>query len=319
MRAFQVRSHDHPPTLIDLPEPDPGPGEARLRILATGLNFADLLMIDGSYQDTPDLPFVPGLEVCGIVEALGPGTVGPLPGTRVAVFGGSGGLAEVGCFPAACCVAVPDDMPAEIAAAFLVAYSTSHVALTHKARLLAGERLVVLGAAGGVGLTAVELGAMMGAEVVAVARGADKLSIARDAGATHLIDATAPDLRDRLLDLGGADVVYDAVGGDLFRAAFRATNPDGRILIIGFASGEVPQIRANHLLVKNVDVMGLYWGGYLATKPRIVTDSIAALFAMYAERRLRPHVSHVLPLARASEALDLIRTRRSTGKVVVMP
>ncbi|MEM7491686.1 MAG: NADPH:quinone oxidoreductase family protein, partial [Pseudomonadota bacterium] len=214
---------------------------------------------------------------------------------------------------------VPDAMPAEVAAGFVIAYGTSHVALTHKARLQPGERLVVLGAAGGVGLTAVELGARMGADVIAVARGEAKLAVAREAGATHAIDAEAPDLRDRLKALGGADVVYDAVGGDLFRAAFRAMRPDGRIIVVGFASGDVPKVAANHLLVKNVDLLGLYWGGYLATKPQIVTESLAALLAMYEAGELNPHVSHVLPLDRVDEAMDLIRSRRSTGKVVVTP
>ncbi|TFL18866.1 NADPH:quinone oxidoreductase family protein [Jannaschia formosa] len=301
----------------NLDAPRPGPGEVLLDIAACGLNFADLLMVKGDYQDTPTPPFAPGMEVCGTVAALGPGTEGPAPGTRVAVFGGAGGLAEMGCFPAARCVPVPAAMPSEVAAGFLVAYSTSHVALAHKARLAPGERLVVLGAAGGVGLTAVELGARMGAEVVAVARGEAKLEVAQKAGATHLIDAEAPDLRDRLRALGGADVVYDAVGGAAFEAAFRATNPGGRILVIGFASGEVPQIRANHLMVKNIDVMGVYWGGYLRFAPQVVADSIAALFRMYAAGEIAPHVSHVLPLERADEALDLLRTRRSTGKVVV--
>ncbi|MGB3554056.1 MAG: zinc-binding dehydrogenase, partial [Jannaschia sp.] len=166
---------------------------------------------------------------------------------------------------------------------------------------------------------AVELGAKMGAEVVAVARGEAKLDVARGHGATHLIDAEAPDLRDRIRALGGADVVYDAVGGAAFEAAFRATNPGGRILVIGFASGDVPQVRANHLLVKNIDVMGVYWGGYRKFRPQVIADSIAELFSMWERGELRPHVSHVLPLAQATEALDLLRTRRSTGKVVVTP
>ncbi|MDB2407283.1 NADPH:quinone oxidoreductase family protein [Jannaschia sp.] len=320
MRAWTVTTPGHPPELqSDRPAPRPGPGEVQLDIAACGLNFADLLMIDGTYQDTPTVPFVPGMEVCGTVTAFGAGVDSPALGTRVAVFGGAGGLAETGCFPADRCVAVPDAMPSQVAAGFIVAYSTSHLALTHKANLQPGERLVVLGAAGGVGLTAVELGAQMGADVVAVARGHAKLEVARNAGATHLIDAEAPDLRDRLRALGGADVVFDAVGGAAFDAAFRATNPGGRLLIIGFASGDVPQIKANHLMVKNIDALGVYWGGYLRFAPQIVTDSIATLFAMYAAGKIAPHVSHVLPLERAPEALDLLRTRRSTGKVVVTP
>ncbi|WGH77807.1 NADPH:quinone oxidoreductase family protein [Jannaschia ovalis] len=317
MRAYLVTSHDTPPEVTEVADPVPGPGEVALAIEACALNFADLLMIKGSYQDTPALPFAPGMEVCGTVTARGPGVNAPAIGTRVAVFGGAGGLAEMGCFPAERCVPVPEGMPSDIAAAFIVAYSTSHVALTHKARLKPGERLVVLGAAGGVGLTAVELGAKMGAEVVAVARGAEKLDLARDRGAAHVIDAEDPDLRGTIKALGGADVVYDAVGGDAFKAAFRATNADARILVIGFASGEVPQVKANHLLVKNVDLLGMYWGGYLRSKPLVITDSIATLFQMYGRGELRPHVSHRLPLDRVAEGLELMRARRSTGKVVI--
>tara|TARA_R110002124_G_C8837543_1_gene505249 strand:+ start:122 stop:1081 length:960 start_codon:yes stop_codon:yes gene_type:complete len=319
MRGYVVTGPESAALQQDVAVPEPGPGEVALRIGATGLNFADLLMVKGTYQATPPPPFIPGLEVCGTVTALGPDTDGPSPGTRVAVFGGQGGLAEYGVFPANRLVVVPDAMPSEIAAGFIVAWSTSHLALTHRARLRAGERLLVLGAAGGVGLTAVELGAKMGAEVVAVARGADKLAVARDHGAHHLIDADAPDLRDQLRSLGGVDVVYDAVGGGAAQAAFRAIRPGGRYLVIGFASGEIPEFPANHILVKNIDLIGFYWGGYLDFDPSPVTDSIAALFAMYAAGEIRPHVSHVLPLDRVEEALALLRERKSTGKIVVVP
>jgi NADPH2:quinone reductase len=274
-------------------------------------------MIKGAYQDTPEPPFTLGMEVAGVVEALGPGTDGPAPGTRVAVFGGQGGLADYGCFPAARAVPLPDTMTFAEAAAFQVAYGTSHVALDHKARLQPGETLLVLGAAGGVGLTAVEIGKHMGARVIACARGADKLAVAQQAGADHLIDAATDNIRDTCRALGGVDVVYDPVGGDQFTAAMRACNPEARILTIGFASGEVPQIPANHLLVKNITVMGLYWGGYLKFRPEVVTDSMSTLFGWYAAGHLRPHVSHLLPLEQAAEALELLRTRKSTGKVVV--
>ena len=311
----------------DLPAPIPAPGELCLRIGACGLNFADLLMISGDYQDTPPAPFTLGMEVAGTVEALGEpldtprDTDAPRPaiGSRVAVFAGQGGLAEQGCFPADRAVVLPDSMSDIDAAAFQIAYGTSHVALDHKARLQPGETLLVLGAAGGVGLTAVEIGKLMGARVIAYARGADKLEIARKAGADHLIDARTDDIRTACKDLGGVDVVYDPVGGDQFDAAFRACNPEGRILTIGFASGTVPRIKANHLLVKNLSVMGLYWGGYLKFRPSVVTDSMAQLLRWYEAGRIKPHVSHVLPLDRAAEALDLLRQRKSTGKVVVTP
>ncbi|MGR3699951.1 MAG: NADPH:quinone oxidoreductase family protein, partial [Roseovarius sp.] len=216
MRAYHLPAKGAEPILTDLPRPTPGLGEISLRIAACGLNFADLLMIKGAYQDTPEAPFTLGMEVAGTVEALGPDTDGPAPGTRVAVFGGQGGLADYGCFPAARAVPLPDAMSFAEAAAFQVAYGTSHVALDHKARLQPGETLLVLGAAGGVGLTAVEIGKQMGARVIACARGADKLDVAKRAGADHLIDAASQDIRDTCRALGGVDVVYDPVGGDQF-------------------------------------------------------------------------------------------------------
>jgi NADPH2:quinone reductase len=208
-------------------------------------------------------------------------------------------------------------MPLEDAAAFQITYGTSHVALDHKARLQPGETLLVLGAAGGVGLTAVEIGKRMGARVIACARGAEKLAVAKAAGADHLIDSDTDDIRIAVKALGGADVVYDPIGGDQFEAAFRATNPDGRILVIGFASGQVPPIPANHLLVKNISVLGLYWGGYLKFRPEVLTDSLSTLFRWYEAGGLRPHISHMFTLEKADEALATLRERKSTGKVVV--
>jgi NADPH2:quinone reductase len=274
-------------------------------------------MLKGRYQERPPLPFTLGLEVAGTVEALGPAAEGPPPGTRVALFAPQGGLAEWGVFPAASLVPIPDAMPFDHAAAFLVAYGTSHVALAHRARLQPGETLLVTGAAGGVGLTAVEIGKHMGARVIACARGPERLAVAAAAGADHLIDSDTADLKAAVRGLGGADVVYDAVGGDLFDAALRATNPEGRLIPIGFAGGSVPQIPANLLLVKNLTVIGLYWGAYRTFRPAVLSSSLATLLAWYAAGALRPHVSHRIPLERADEALALLRDRKSTGKVVV--
>jgi len=317
MKAFHMMKSGESAGLIDVADPQPGPGEVLVRICACGLNFADLLMQKGTYQDMPALPFTLGMEVAGVVEALGAGVTAPCPGARVAVFGGHGGLAELGCFPADRAVVLPDAMPMTDAAAFQIAYGTSHLALTHRARLRPGETLLVLGAAGGVGLTAVEIGKRMGARVIACARGAARLAVARAAGADHLVDSEAGDLAAQVKALGGADVVYDPVGGALFSEALRACRPEARVMIIGFASGDVPQIKANHLLVKNVDLLGFYWGGYLAFRPEAVKASLAELLRWYAAGDLNPHVSHVLPLERAAEGLDLLRSRRATGKVVV--
>jgi NADPH:quinone reductase len=317
MKAWRIEAAGAPPRLVQTDRPGPAPGEVLIRVAACGLNFADLLMIKGTYQDMPPTPFTLGMEIAGVVEAQGEGVTTPAVGTRVAVFAGHGGLAEYAAVAAGRCVPLPDAMPFADAAGFLIAYGTSHLALTRRARLAAGERLLVLGAGGGVGLTAVELGAAMGAEVIAVARGADKLEAAREAGAHHLLDAREADIRAEVKALGGADVVYDAVGGDMFTEAFRATNPEGRILVIGFASGETPQIAANHLLVKNVDVIGFYWGGYMRFGAAALTGSLAELMAMHAAGRIRPRIGAALPLERADAALAMLRDRSVAGKVIV--
>ncbi len=317
MRAFQLHTIGDAPRLTSCEVPTPKFGEIRLKIEACGLNFGDLLMINGSYQERPALPFTLGMEPAGIVDALGPDVTGLTVGDRVAVYHGHSGLAEYGCFPAAHCNLLPDNMSTTVGAGFLVAYGTSHLALAHRARLKAGETLLVLGAAGGIGLTAVEIGKRMGATVIACARGADKLAVCAAAGADHLIDSDAQDLREVVKSLGGADVVYDPVGGDLFKAALRACKPEARIIPLGFASGEVPQIPANILLVKNIEVIGYYWGGYLKFAPDVLHDSLDTLLGWYATGELHPHISHSLPLERAGDALELLRSRKSTGKVVV--
>ena len=275
MRAMQVVELGAPLELREVARPVPGPGELLLRVHACGLNFADTLIAVGRYQEKPPLPFSPGMEICGTVVACGPDTASFSINDRVACFTGGGGLAEFAVAPAARCVAAPASMPDHEVAAFLVAYGTSDVALSHRARLQPGETLLVTGASGGVGLTAVELGKLMGARVIAVARGPDKLAVARATGADHLVDADA-DLRAEVKALGGADVVYDTVGGATFDAALRATNPEGRLLPIGFAGGAVPQIPANILLVKNLTVIGLYWGAYASLRPEVLTRELRA-------------------------------------------
>jgi len=320
MRAYRIEKPGSDAILTDIDVPEPGPGQVRLAIHACGLNYADLLMQKGTYQDIPAPSFTLGMELAGVVNAIGDSGRDQKHdlkiGDRVAVFSGQGGLAEQGVFDATRALPLPDDMSFEHAAAFQIAYATSHVALAQRARLLPGETLLVTGAAGGTGLSAVEIGKLMGARVIAHARGADKLEVARQAGADHLID-DSEDLRAHVLELGGADVVYDVVGGDVFRAAFRACRPGGRLLSIGFASGDVPQIPANHLMVKNLSVIGFYIGGYMKFYPEVIDDSLKALIEWYRNGRLRPHISHSLPLARVAEGMDLLRQRKSTGKVVI--
>lgn len=319
MKAYRVNEIGQPPALAELARPEPGPGEVLIEIAACGLNFADLLMIKGTYQQTPAAPFTLGMEFAGTVVAQGAGTRGPAIGARVAVMAGSGGLAEFAAVPAESCVPIPDAMPFDDAAAFQIAYGTSHLGLGRRARLKPGETLLVLGAAGGVGLTAIEVGKRMGATVIACARGREKLAVCAEAGADHLIDSETDNIREAVGALGGADVVYDPVGGDQFTDALRATNPEGRILVVGFASGDVPQIPANHLLVKNVDVIGYWWGGYARVNPAAMRDSLAALLAWYEEGVLKPHIGLRLPLARVAEAYEALSQRRTTGKVVVGP
>ena len=316
MLAYQVMAKGRSAQLRQIAMPTPSEGQIRVSIRACGLNFADLLMQKGTYQDTPEAPFTLGMEIAGIIDEIGNNVSNLKPGDRIAVYSGQGGLAESGVFDAARAVRLPDAMSFEDAAAIQIAYGTGHIALDHRARLQSGETLLVTGAAGGVGLTAVEIGKLMGATVIAQARGADKLAVARQAGADHLIDVHE-DLRARVLELGGADVVYDAVGGDVFNAAFRATKPEGRLLPIGFAGGDVPQIPANHLLVKNLSVIGVYIGGYLRFRPEIVRNSFETLFGWHSEGKIKPHISHVLPLTEAEQGLDLLRSRESTGKVVI--
>mgnify|MGYP003636371027 FL=1 len=316
MRAMQVTAYDQPLKMQDLEMPMPGPGEVLVKVETCGLNFGDLLLIKGTYQEKPPLPFTLGMELAGTVTAVGKGVQGVAKGQRIAAYSGFHGLAEYAVVPADICVAIPDEMNAVDAAAFLIAYGTSHVALEYKARLQPGERLLVLGASGGVGLTAVELGKLMGAEVIACARGQAKLDICRAAGADHLIDSEVDDIREVVKSLGGADVVYDPIGGDQFKAAMRACNPEARILL-GVASGEVPQIPANIVMVKNLNILGLFWGGYKKFNPKVLTDSFRTLIDWYVAGQLKPHVSHVLPLEQANEALDLLRTRKATGKVIV--
>ncbi len=295
----------------------PKPNQVLVKVRACGLNFADLLMIKGNYQETPPLPFVPGMEIAGEILEIGAEVTDFAPGDRIIAFCGSGGLAGQAVVDASRCLPLPGTMDFSTAAGFQIAYGTSHLALTRRARLARGETLVVLGAAGGVGLTAVEIGKALGARVIGVARGDAKRAVAAEAGADVTIDADTNDLRSVLKAAGPVNVVYDAVGGALGEAALRALAPEGRYLAIGFASGDVPQVKTNHLLVKNIDVIGFNWGGYLTFAPDILTDSLGQLIKWHAECRLRPHISHVLPFSDVEAGLELLRSRQATGKVVI--
>lgn len=301
--------------------PKPGPGQVRLRVRAAAVNFADTVMIAGNYQEKPDLPFVPGLEAAGEVLEIGEDVTGFAVGDRVMATLRHGAFAEEALADATELFAIPAGLDFAEAAAVPVAYGTSHIALTRRAGLRAGENLFVLGAAGGVGLTAVEIGKALGATVIAAASGPEKLALARNHGADHLVDYATEDMRARVRDITGgqgADVIYDPVGGDAFKTALRTIAWEGRLLVIGFASGEVPQAAANYLLVKNASVVGVYWGAYRQHDPALIRDSFATLAGWFADGTLvKPHISHRLPLDAAVDALRLLTTRQSTGKVVL--
>ncbi|MBK7664520.1 MAG: NADPH:quinone oxidoreductase family protein [Sterolibacteriaceae bacterium] len=306
--------------LEEVPEPRPSPGQVRIQVRACGVNFADSLITRGQYQKQPRPPFSPGFEVSGEVLELGAGVSGISIGDRVIAMTPHGGYAEQVVADINRCVPMPAAMSWEHGAAFPVVFGTSHVALWHRARLRAGETLVVHGASGGVGLTAVAIGKQLGATVIATASEPAKLQVAREHGADHLIDSSLEDVRTRIKELTegrGADVFYDPVGGELFDASLRSIAFEGRILAIGFASGTVPQIPANHLLVKNVDVIGINWPAYAELNPEVMTASFQTLMQWYLAGAIKPHVSAIYPLARSAEALDRVVSRKATGKIVI--
>jgi NADPH2:quinone reductase len=308
-------------TLADVPTPAPAAGEVLIAVKATGVNYADALMVEGRYQTRPPLPFSPGLETAGIVAACGEGVRRFKPGDRVMAILAYGGLAEMAVANEAETFAVPESMSFDEAGAFPVAYISSHVALRWQARLEPGETLLVLGAAGGVGLTAVEIGKAMGARVIAAASTTEKLAVARERGADDVVNYATEKLTDRVLALTdgkGADVCFDPVGGELFDAALSSLGWGGRILLIGFVAG-VPQIPANRLLVKHRSALGSSLRYFRWHAPDKLERSVDELRRWYAEGKLRPCVTHRLPLEQSIEAIRLLTDRQAHGKVVVVP
>jgi len=297
-------------------------GQARIRVRATGINFADVLMVGGTYQVKPAFPFSPGLESAGEVVEVAPDVTNVAPGDRVLAvsrFGGS--YAEELVADARAVVRIPDEMDFKTAAAFPVAYGTSHFGLTHRGNLKAGEWLVVSGAAGGVGLTAVEIGKQLGAKVIAIAGGAEKCAVAREYGADATIDHRTDSIHERIKQLTGgqgADVVYDPVGGDVFDECLRAVNWEARMLLIGFAAGRIQSVPANRILVKNVSVIGVVWGAQAARDPVLISNQLRGLLGWYAEGRLKPRVSATYPLAEAGTAMEALLSRKYPGKIVLL-
>lgn len=307
-------------SLADVPSPPLGAGQVRIAVRACGVNFPDVLMIQGLYQLKPPFPFSPGMEVAGDIIEVAEDAPSLRIGDRVMATMMYGGFAEEVVAPAGALLPMPPEMSYEHGACFPVAYGTSHLALSHRAQLQAGETLLVLGAAGGVGLTAVELGKGLGARVIAAASTSEKLALARVYGADDLINYSSENLRDRLIELtdgAGVDVIYDPVGGDLFDQAVRRLAWEGRYLVIGFASGRIPSLPANIALLKNASVVGTFWGAYLRNDPGLIRDSFAILADYYANGLLKPHIHQVFALADAPSALRQLMERRAMGKLLL--
>jgi NADPH:quinone reductase len=308
--------------LRDLPDPVAGPGEAVVRIEAIGLNFFDTLIIAGKYQTKPDFPFSPGAEFAGVVESVGSGVTTVAPGERVASYLRFGAARERIAVAADRLVKLPDNLDVDRAAGLIITYGTSYYALKDRAGVKSGETLAVLGASGGVGLAAVELGKLMGARVIACASSPDKLAFAREHGADALIDYTREDLKDalrRLTDGRGADVIYDPVGGSYAEAALRSIAWEGRFLVVGFTAGEIPKLPLNLVLLKSCDVRGVYWGQWTERDPHGDRNNIADLVRWCAEGKLSAHVHAVYPLRDSAQALKAIADRKVMGKVILRP
>ena len=328
MKALISTTPGGPETLelVDIADPVPGKGEVVVAVKAVGVNFPDVLIIKDMYQFRPERPFSPGGEIAGVVESVGEGVTHIRPGTRVLAVPGWGGMREKIAIHASRCVPIPDSMPFDEAAAFIMTYGTTHYALKWRAGLKPGESLFILGAAGGVGLAAIELGKAMGATVIAGVSSEDKLAIAKEKGAdSGLIYPTGAldrgqqkALSEEIKSLGGGgvDVVYDAVGGDYAEPAIRAMNWDGRYLVIGFPAG-IPSIPLNLTLLKSCQIVGVFWGAWTARHPDQFQESLQDLFGLYAAGKIRPHVSETFPLARGGDAIQALADRKAKGKLVV--
>lgn len=329
MRAVLSTHTGGPDTLElqDLPSPTAGPGQVVLDVKAVSVNYPDVLIIEDLYQFKPARPFAPGAEVSGVVASVGEGVTSPRVGDRVLAVPGFGGMAEQVAVGADACIPIPDDMPFDDAAALLMAYGTSHYALKDRAHAREGERLFVLGAAGGVGLAAVQLGKAMGLTVIAGCSSQEKVDLCRRHGAdAGIVYPRQPLDRDQQKALsneikdvggGGVDIVYDAVGGDYAEPAVRALNWEGRFLVVGFPAG-IPKLPLNLTLLKSCQIVGVFWGAFVMSQPEANAANVAELFRLYAEGRIKPYISSRYPLERSADAIRELGERRAEGKVVVM-
>jgi NADPH:quinone reductase len=322
MKAVLCKQYGPPASLAfeELPSPRPGPGEAVVSIKAASVNFPDVLIIQNKYQFKPPLPFSPGSELAGVVKEVGPDVTAFKPGDKVIAFTTYGAFAEEVKTEASRLLPMPEGMDYPSAAAFLLTYATSDHALRDRGALKPGETLLVLGAAGGVGLAAIEIGKALGARVIACASSAEKLAVCREHGADATVNYAAEDLRSRvkvLTDGRGADVVYDPVGGAYTEPAFRSLAWRGRLLVVGFAAGDIPRLPLNLALLKGAAAVGVFWGDFARREPREFGQSVAQLARWYREGKLRPHVSQTFPLHEAPKALELMAARQVKGKIVL--
>ena len=322
MKAMLCEKFGPPQDLVlqEISDLVPAAGQVRIATDACGVNFPDTLIIENKYQFKPDLPFAPGGEVTGIVDAVGDGVSQDLLGQPVMCMTLSGGFAEQTLCKAEDLIARPSSMPSTVAAGFTMTYGTSMHALKQRAQLQAGETLLVLGAGGGVGLAAVEIGKQMNATVIAAASSAEKLNAAKNAGADHLIDYSQQDLRSALKEIvgkKGVDVVYDPVGGDMFEAALRSTAWGGRVLVVGFASGDIPKVPANLALLKGCSIVGVFWGAFRLNYTKEDNENFEQLFAWYEDGKLKPYASKIYALEAAAQALNDLKNRKAVGKIVL--
>jgi NADPH:quinone reductase len=322
MRAVLCKAYGPPESLVveDLPPLEPGSGEVVVSVKAASVNFPDVLIIQNKYQMKPPLPFSPGSEVAGVVKSVGAGVTHVKPGDRVMAIIGYGAFAEEIKAEAARVIPLPAGMDFDTAAAFGLTYATSDHALRDRGAMAAGETLLVLGAAGGVGIAAIEIGKALGARVIACASTDDKLAVCREHGADDAINYATEDLRERIKALTGGkgpDVVYDPVGGAYTEPALRSIAWRGRLLVVGFAAGDIPKIPLNLTLLKGCSIVGVYWGEFTRREPKKFAESIAQLGRWYAEGKLKPHISATFPLERAADALTKMANREVTGKVVL--
>jgi NADPH2:quinone reductase len=323
MKAVLCQAYGPPESLVfvETATPEPGPGEVVVTMKAASVNYPDVLIIENKYQTKPPLPFSPGSELAGVVKAVGDGVRTVSPGDKVIAFTTYGAFAEEVRTTAARVVPMPDGMTFPTAASFILTYGTSYHALADRGALVAGETLLVLGAAGGVGLAAIEIGKALGARVIAAASSDEKLAVCRAHRADETINYATTNLRDeikRLTDGRGVDVVYDPVGGGYTEAAVRGLAWRGRLLVVGFAAGEIPRLPLNLPLLKGASIVGVFWGEFAKREPEPLRRAVETLSAWYQQGLLQPHVSRLLPLERAAEGIAALASRSVHGKIVLV-